>query len=59
MKEKKSKLMKHNKTCKKKKINLQFDDYQYFICKDLPFELISNQSIQFFSTFLYFFRFFT
>jgi len=34
-----------------KKIVLQFDDVQHFVCKDLPFELISNKSIQFFQRF--------
>jgi len=34
-----------------KKIVLQFDDVQHFACKDLPFELISNKSIQFFRRF--------
>ncbi|XP_025420329.1 uncharacterized protein LOC112690518 [Sipha flava] len=34
-----------------KKIVLQFDDVQHFVCKDLPFELILNKSIQFFQGF--------
>ncbi|KAE9522774.1 hypothetical protein AGLY_016815 [Aphis glycines] len=34
-----------------KKIVLQFDDVQHFLCKDLPLELISNKSIQFFQRF--------
>eukprot|EP00102_Acyrthosiphon_pisum_P019081 XP_016656291.1 PREDICTED: uncharacterized protein LOC107882456 [Acyrthosiphon pisum] len=34
-----------------KKIVLQFDYVQHFVCKDLPFELISNKSIQFFQRF--------
>jgi hypothetical protein len=36
---------------KKKKIVFQFDDVQHFVCKDLPFALISNKSIQFFQRF--------
>ncbi|XP_025192732.1 uncharacterized protein LOC126553881 [Aphis gossypii] len=34
-----------------KKIVLQFDDVQHFLNKDLPLELISNKSIQFFQRF--------
>jgi hypothetical protein len=45
-------LMNKKKSLKKKKKNvIQFDNVQHFVCKNLPFELISNNSIQFFKRF--------
>ncbi|CAI6376387.1 unnamed protein product [Macrosiphum euphorbiae] len=40
-----------NKKKTPEKIVLQFDDVRHFVCKDLPFELISNKSIQFIQRF--------
>ena len=44
-------MLANKKKTLKKKIVLQFDEVQHFVIKDLPFELISNKSIQFFQRF--------